>query len=373
MPVDIEETLTRELHEVADGLHIPTMPPLPEEAPRPARHRGPLLAAAAVVLIVAGSVGLATVPDGQDTRPAQPSPSPSLLPSPSSSPTAAEGPIPRSAPAIPYVLDQKLYADGEQVPGSWWSVRTGGEAWIAAEGMPITWWWGRGPEPRELPNGEDVTPKISPNGTYVAVVRPQGGEGILTVIDTRSGRNFGGTPTNFGPVQWDEGAYVVAVTDDGKVVIRRGGGFLVWSQEMVVDTLSGEMVFDATSAGLVVGDVDGGEPYLAEITESGELARIGELPEHDDLTVSPDGAWLAWTPIGTTGGDVTAISSLEVGTLEGGQSATLTAPDGWQFKVRTWAWEDDNYLVSTVTDDQGRERMARCRPLPAECLLIRTD
>jgi hypothetical protein len=165
----------------------------------------------------------------------------------------------------------------------------------------------------------------------------------------------------------------VAVTDDGKVVIRRGDSFLIWSEELVVDTLSGVMVFDATSAGVIAGDVDGGDPYLAEITESGELARIGELPEHDDLTVSPDGAWLAWTPIGTTGGDVTAISSLEVGTVEGGQSASLTAPEGWQFKMRTWAWEDDSHLVSVVTDDRGRERMARCRPLPAECLLIQTD
>ena len=365
MYVDIEETLGRELHEVADGLHIPTMPPLPEEPPRHARHRGPFLAAAAVVLIVAGAVGLATAPDGRDTRPAQPSPS--------SSPTAAAEPIPRSAPALPYVLDRKLYVDGDQVPGSCWSVRTGGEAWIAAEGMPITWWWGRGHEPRELPNGEDVSPKISPNGRYVAVVRTENGDGILTIIDTRSGRTVAGTPANFGPVQADEGAYVVAVTDDGKVVIRRGRGYLTWSQEVVADTLSGQMVFDSTSAGLVAGGVDGGQPYLAEISERGALTRIGELPEHDDLTVSPDGAWVAWTPIGTTGGEVTSIPSLEVGTLEGEMSGTLTAPDGWQFKVRTWVWETDSHLVSTVTDDRGRERMARCRPLPAQCLLIRTD
>ncbi len=365
MYVDIEETLGRELREVADGLHIPTMPPLPEAPPRPARRRGPVLAAAAAVLIVAGAVGLTTIPDGRDTQPARPSPTPS--------PTAAAEPIPRSAPAVPYVLDQKLYVDGDQVPGSWWSVRTGGEAWIAVEGMPLTWWWGRGPEPRELPNGEDVTPKISPNGGYVAVVRTENGEGILTVVDTRSGRNFGGTPTNFGPVRREEGAYVVAVTDDGKVVIRRGRGYITWSQEVVADTLSGQMVFDATSAGVVAGDVDGGQRYLAEISDRGELTRVAELPEHDDLTVSPDGTWVAWTPIGTTGGEVTSIASLEVGTLEGEQSAPLTAPDGWGFKVRTWVWEDDSHLVSAVTDDRGRERMVRCRPLPAECLLIRTD
>ncbi len=171
----------------------------------------------------------------------------------------------------------------------------------------------------------------------------------------------------------DVGAYVVAVTDDGLVVIRRGDGYLTWSQDMVADNLSGQMVFDATSAGLVAGDVDGGQPYLASISERGALTRIGELPEHDDLTVSPDGAWLAWTPIGTTGGEVTSVASLEVGTLDATQAGTLTAPDGWRFKVRTWFWEDDGHLVSTVTDDRARERMARCRPLPAECVLIRTD
>lgn len=365
MHADIEETLGRELREVAGGLHIPTMPPLPTEQPRPVRRSGPALAAAAVVLIVSGAVGLANVPDGRDTRPAEASPP--------TSPTAVAEPIPLSAPTVPYVLDKKLYVDGDQVPGSWWSVRTGGESWIAAEGMPITWWWGRGREPRELPNGEDVTPKISPNGRYVAVVRTENGDGLLTIIDTQSGRNVDGTPTNFGPVRAEEGAYVVAVTDDGKVVIRRGSGYLTWSQEVVADTVSGQMVFEATSAGLVAGDVDGGQPYLANISERGELSRVGELPEHDDLTVSPDGAWVAWTQIGTTGGEVTSIPSLKVGKLEGGESATLTPPDGWQFKVRTWVWEDASHLVSSVTDDRSHERMVRCRPLPAECLLIRTD
>lgn len=372
MPVDIEETLAHELREVAEGLDIPAMPRLPEEPARPTRGRHPLLAAAAVVAIFAGAAGVvATLPDTRDTEPARPS-SPSLAPSPTSDPTEPVAPIPRSAPTLPHVVDGRLYVDGTEVAGTWWSVHPAGQAWIAFRD-DYTWWWGRGPQPNELPNGEDVTPKISPDGRYVAVVRTENGTGILTVVDTSSGRNVDGTPRDFGPVQWDVGAYVVAVTDDGKVVVRRGSGYLTLSQELATDTLSGQMVFDATSAGLVAGDVDGGRPYLAVISERGGLTRVGELPEHDDLTVSPDGAWLGWTPIGTTGGEVTSIPSLEVRTLEGEQSATLSAPEGWQFKLRTWAWEDDGYLVSTVTDDGGRERLARCSPLPARCLLIRSD
>ena len=47
MFVDVEETLGRELHEVAHGLLIPAMPPLPQEPPRARRHWQPMLVAAA--------------------------------------------------------------------------------------------------------------------------------------------------------------------------------------------------------------------------------------------------------------------------------------------------------------------------------------
>lgn len=378
MYVDIEETLSRELREVADGLHVPAMPPMPEEAPRPARRRAPLLAAAAVVLIAAGAVGVATLPDGRDTQPAQPSPSPSLVPSPS--PTPAESvTVPRSAPSVPYVLGDRLYVGGEQVPGSWWSVRPAGDAWIAVEGMPATWWWGRGPEPRGLPNGEDVTPQISPNGQYVAVVRAEGGDGILTVIDTESGDPVGGTPVSLGAQKWDAPGYVMAVLSDGRVIVRRADSHLLWgpgsggSTVDLSETAPGQVVLGASAAGLVVTDGDGGQPYLADVSDAGELTRVGELPQHDDVVVSPDATWVAWTPIGTTGGEVTSLPTLEVRRLDGSQPVTLTAPDGWHFKVRTWVWESDDHLVSTVTGDGGRDRMARCSPQSGQCVLVETD
>lgn len=97
----------------------------------------------------------------------------------------------------------------------------------AATSTPLTWWWGRGGNP----------------------------QGIPTVVDTRTGGSLRSTPSHLGPVPSVVGAYVVAVTDDGVVIIRR----------------------------------------------------------------------------------------------------------------------DDGHLASTVTDDRARERMARCRPLPAECVLVRTD
>lgn len=378
---DIEETLARELREVADELHVPPMPPLPESPPRPLRRRLTLLAAAAAVAVVAGATGLvATLPGDRDVQPAQPSPAPSTSPStpPSTSPSptaAAPAPIPDGAPAVPYVLDRGLYVDGERVPGDdWWSVRSGGDAWIGVRGMPLTWWWGRGTEVHELPNGENVTPKISPDGSYVAVVRVEDGGGILTVVDTEIGRDVEGTPTNFGPVRPEEGAYVVAVTDDGTVVVRRGNGYLTWSEDLLASTLSGEMVFDATSVGVVAGDVDGGPTYLAEISDDGTLTKVADLPEHDDLLVSPSGTWLAWTPAGTTGGDVTSVPSLQVQRFAGGEPVTLDAPDGWDFAVRTYTWEDDDHLVSVVSStEQRQDRLARCSAEQARCVLVRAD
>lgn len=379
MLTDIEETLVRELREVADDLHVPAMPPLPEEPPRSARWREPMLVAAAVVLIAAGAVGVATLPGGLDTEPAQPSPAPSPVPSPSPSPTESNVPVPRTAPALPYVLEDRLYVDGEQVPGSWWAVHPAGEAWIAVADMPPTWWWGRGSEPQALPNGEDVTPQISANGRYVAVVRAEGGEGVLTVLDTRSGDPVGDTPLSIGSQRWDYPAYVVAVLDDGRVVVRREDSHLLWlpgaggSTVDLSETAPGQVVLGSTSAGLVVTDGDGGQPYLAEVTDEYELTRVGELPQHDDLVVSPGATWVAWTPIGTTGGEVNSIPSLEVSRLDGTNATTLNAPDGWQLATRTYVWENEDHLVSTVVDDRGRERMARCSPVSSECVLIERD
>jgi hypothetical protein len=47
---------------------------------------------------------------------------------------------------VPYVLDGRLYVQGEQVPGTWWTVRHAGGAWVAHRDDD-TWWWGTGTEP----------------------------------------------------------------------------------------------------------------------------------------------------------------------------------------------------------------------------------
>src|SRR6476659_7015888 len=177
MFTDVEETLSRELREVADALPVPPMPELPEQAPRPPRHWQPLVVAGAFVAL-AGTRG------GHDPQPAPPAPSR----------TDSDRPIPTSAPTVPYVLDQKLYVDGTQVPGTWWSVQSGGVGWLALR-ADNTWWWGRGAEPTAIEAQLDMPPVLSPDGKYVGEVVDDNGRGTLSGFDTgASGEGLGGVP-----------------------------------------------------------------------------------------------------------------------------------------------------------------------------------
>jgi len=376
MFTDVEETLSRELREVADALPVPPMPALPEQAPRPPRHWQPLLVAAAVVLVLAGAfVALAGTRGGHDPQPAPPAPSR----------TDSDRPIPTSAPTVPYVLDQKLYVDGTQVPGTWWSVQSGGAGWLALR-ADNTWWWGRGAEPTAIEAQLDVPPVLSPDGKYVGEVVDDNGQGTLSGFDTgASGEGLGGVPIDLGDQQDGSAVRVRGVTDDGRVIAQGTKTAVLWlplvdnSTVDLTRTAPGLQVLGNTPAGFIVNDgADGavdatvGDPYLATISDAGEVTRVGPVPNHDDLSVSPGGTWLAWTPAGTTGGEVTAIPTLETGAVDGTQQATLAAPDGWGFQVRAWAWEDEDHLVSPVVRDggNGAERMARCSVRSNQCVLV---
>jgi hypothetical protein len=373
---DIEETLGRELRDVAGDLHVPPLPPLPQEPPGAHRHWQPLLVAAAVLVVVVGTVALvSTTRDDQEPSPAPPSPTRS---------GSAER-IATTPPTVPYVLDQRLYVDGEQVPGDWWSVRSGEAAWLALR-TDNTWWWGWGPQAHEIEGRFDVPPVLSPNGAYVGEIREEDGEGRLTGFDTRpSGEGLGGVPIDLGDHQDGSTVTVRAVTDDGRVIAQGTHTSFMWLplvDNSTVDlsvTAPGQLILGNTPAGLVVTDSSGGvldgtmgEPYLAEISDAGELTRIGPVPTHDDLAIAPGGRWLLRTPAGTTGGDITSILTLEVQALDGPGQATLTAPEGWAFQVRAWAWEDAEHLVSPVVraDGSGSERMVRCSAPTPRCVLI---
>jgi hypothetical protein len=366
MAIDIEETLGRELREVAAGVQVPAMPPLPQETPH--RPWQPLLVAAAVVLIVAGAVALvATLQGGREPEPTPPLPAPTE--------TVAE--IPTAAPEIPYVLDQRLYVDGQRVPGTWWMVEAGDAGWIAQR-ADYTWWWGRGQEATAITGLTDQPPVISPDGRYVAFVSTANG-GELTGFDTRpDGEGLGGVPVDASGPQDGTAVRVRAVTNDGMVIAQGQDTGLLWlplAGNRTVDlteTAPGQLVEGNTAAGLVVYDgQDETTPYLAQISDTGELTRLA-TPAHDGMIVSPGAAWLAWAPEGSLGGEVTQIHTLEVQAVDSTEVSMLKAPKGWDFRVQAWAWEDDDHLVAPVVGRGGAraELMARCGVQPASCVLI---
>lgn len=393
MALDVEKELSRELRGIAEGLQIPALPPL-HDPPRLRSRWQPLLVAASVVLILAGGIAVAaTTLQGGDPQPA-PQPAPSLTPTPTATPTPTPStsdlpsliptevaaPIPKRQATVPYVLDQRLYVDGEQVPGSWWAVEGTDEAWAGVR-SDYTWWFGQGAAASSRLDGlNDTAPVLSPNGDYLAHISTEFRDGIINGFETRvGGEGLGFLDVDLGDRQDGSLTTVRAVTDDGRVIVQGTRTNLLWLPQVVdarpVDldeTAPGQVIRQNTPAGLVVTDGEGGEAYLATISDTGRLTRVASLPAHDDLTASPGGTWLAWVPAGSLGGEVMALATLEIQTVDAAQQATLSAPDGWAFRVHSWTWEDDDYLVAPLVRANGEpgERLARCSAQTAECVLL---
>ncbi len=377
---ELEEMLSRELHEVVDGLAVPSLPPLPvgsgEPRPRPALLPF-VLVAAAVLLVVAGVVTVVTGLGGDRERePAHPGPTRS----------APVAPVPTTPSSATYLLGPRLYVEGTAVPGDWSLVSAGERGWLGQR-SDGTWWWGNGPKARAIDGVGETPPVLSPNGLYVAYLTEQDGSGLLTGFDTLpAGEGLGGVPVELGDPQDGSAVRVRAVTNDGRVVVQGTDTTLLWlplvdtSTVDLTATAPGQQILGSTPLGLVVNDgaggvVDGttGAPYLAQISDAGTLARIVAVPTHDDLTVSPGGRWLVTTAAGSTGGEVTSVGSLDARRVDGSAQARLAAPDGWAFRVRAWTWEDDDYLVAPVlrtgaTD--GADRLARCGVAQGDCVLV---
>ncbi|GAA4691974.1 hypothetical protein [Nocardioides conyzicola] len=374
MSVDIEEILGRELRQVADGVRVPPLPALPREAPRsPSRHWQALLVAAVVLLVVGCAVAIEAISGGShELDPAPPPPKHGQVES--------DVPIPRTAPRAPYVLGQKLYVDGKRVPGDWWSVQSGPGGWLAHRAGD-TWWWGKSSEAHPIEEDLIGSTAISPNGRYVGEVLGWTDEGDLTGFDTRpGGEGMGATPIELGDPAAGDPVYVRGVTDDGRVIAQGAASAVLWlpwldgSTVDLTKTAPGQVVVASTAAGLVVTDGAEGAPYLATISDAGVITKTGDVPANDSLVISPGAQSMAWTPPGTLGGEVAEVPSLEAQRLDGSGRVTLRPPTGWGFRVESWAWEDDDYLVSPVVGDGGDggavERLVRCSIEAARCVLI---
>lgn len=389
MFADIEETLGRELHEVADGLQIPIMPTLPETtsstrgsliASTRRRWQSAVVAAAAAVVVAGTVVVLANNGNDGDALPApEPTTTQTPAPAPTPTPVEPEATLPRTPPTIPYVFENQLYVDGKLVEGNWCCVDGNLAGWLgwAADG----WWWGNGRQVERLTSLVDVPPVISPDGKTVAMLRREGGEVMVTGFETRfGGEGLGGFPVDPGKAALGDDPRVTAVTNDRKVIVQGQGQSWLWlpdaGERVVVDlnqTAPGAVILGATAAGLLVTNEERSTFMLATISDEGALSRVANLPQVDDLMTTPDGQWALFVPYGTFGGELAAIETLSAFRVNGDDAVvTLRPPEGWLFRVHAWAWEDDDHVIAAVTSDPG-ERMARCSVRLAECVLIDTD
>lgn len=382
MTTEIEETLARELSEVADGVRVPPMPSVtPADEPRRVVRPWQPLVAAAVVALVVGVVAVVVGQNGGGEPEPAPSPSPSVT----------DPAVPLTAPTVPYVVDGRLYVDGARVPGEWWGLESRGGVWLATW-FDGSWWWG-GPGiegARRIDAQIDQAPAISPNGRYVAFVDVSSGQAVLTGFDTQpAGEGFGSAPIEGLPRSEDGVATrVAAVTDEGDVIFRGTRIQLMWRAQFgdqrtvieLTETAPDQVILQATSAGLVVVDgADGAtdatsiEPYLATLDGAGRLtprATLPTLPTYDDLVVNPGGTWVVRSPAGTIGGDVTAIGTLRAQEIGSSDEVVLEAPQGWGFEGSTWAWEDDEHVLATLVPDGGggEARLVRCDVRRADCV-----
>ena len=93
---------------------------------------------------------------------------------------------------------------------------------------------------------------------------------------------------------------VRAVTDDGRVVAQGADDRLLWlplgrrrAPSTSRDGARASRSWPAPPAGLVVTTVRTARRTWRELSDTGELTRIRDLPGHDDLVVSP-GAATGW-------------------------------------------------------------------------------
>ncbi len=364
----IEEILSRELREVADGLQVPALPQLPQKQPRTQRRWQPLLVAAVAVLIVAGAAAVAT--SYRDD--AGPSPAPPVGP-----PTVR--PLTPEAPTVPFVFRDTLYVDGERLTGAWWQVSHAGDAWVAQGNDFTTVIWGTDAEPHAIQGDLILEPHLSPDGTLLAVSTTEDG-GQVQLIDTQSGETVNTLPadtvgpSSAGGAGGADPLGVVAVTNDAHVILDRGAEQLMWLAADgvgIVDlasTAPEQLVWDATPAGLVVQDgTREGERdafYLAEISESGELTRSRTIPG-SEIVINPSGTWLAYG--GSWGGESPTIPAITAQPVDGGSQLTLQPPDKRELLALTW--EDDDLLLAQLYDDGDPTGLARCSIRDERCVV----
>lgn len=369
--MSIEELVRAELRSVSDQVVVPPMPSLEER-----RRIWPVVvAAAAATALVIGGLTWA-LRDRAEPPPVDP-------------PKRIQ--IDRSAPTIPWLDGEKLYAGGEQIPGRWDEMVSGGETWLARR-HDLHAVWGRGTEQHDLGKvgwffGASVEPLgmsgpfVSPDGRYVAYGGDQGNEGHspLRLLDTHTGRSTA------LPAQYDKHD-IDAVTDAGLLVtsfapdpegrpeVRERYALGVGKAPVRLEALGGELVSATGAPGLMLLDSDG-VVWVVDLVGS-RVRRAVELGLSQDGTgasptsLSPDWKWLLdlrWAD------EQEEPSTVSVMAIDTGRTTSVAAPKGWAFAPRLAPgfWEPAGTLITWVVEGESRAyRLARCAPAVGACVLV---
>lgn len=373
--MSIEELVRAELRSVADQIVVPSPPSLEGR-----RRTWPVVvaAAAATALVIAGLAW--ALRDPAEQPPVDP-------------PKRIQ--IDSSAPTIPWLDGEKLYVGGEQVPGRWTELASGGETWVARR-HDLHAVWGRGTEQHDLGKvgwfyGSTVEPLgmsgpfVSPGGRYLAYGGDQGSEGRapLRILDTQTGRSTA-MPARFDRHEidavTDAGLLVTSLWPDpeGRPAVREHYVLGVGKEPVRLEGLGGELLSRTGAPGLMLLDSDG-VVWVVDLVGS-RVRRAVELgPSYNDddgwrarppASLSPDRKWLLdlrWAD------EQEEPSTVSVSAVDAGRTTSVAAPQGWAFAPRLAPgfWEPAGTLVTWVVEGVSREyRLARCAPAVAACVLV---
>jgi hypothetical protein len=276
--VSLEQTLTHELASVAGSIDVPPPPAaaaLAQEADAARSRRR--LRVAATTLLAAAAVVAAIVVGSQVGRPDT---APSPAPQPTAESTARPARLPTGAPpAIAFVKDDRLYVDDRAQHGSWVSVLNRGATAVGYvdDGNDLTQTIALFRDGSEIARAATAASQVvvlSPDGTKAAWVERDGSAWYLVAYDVADRRELGRLPADahvLGHVGRETEAWETlrSVDDEGRVTwggVVRGH---VWTPGSTPRDTAPEVPRQTPSTAY---------PVRSEI-----------------VTVSPDGAWGAWT------------------------------------------------------------------------------
>ncbi len=349
----LEDTLRRELREVAGRVAVPPRPAQREPAVRRGGRTRPLLVAAAVMLIVGAIAALALYGGGRIPQPAQPPRTPTSV---------AVRPLTADPPTVPYSFGGRLYVGGTRVPGSWGGVKHAGGVWVGI-GPDKNYWWGSGAEPRPLGSWA----LLSPDGNSLVGGTMVNDELWLSLIDTRTG-----DLVNELLVTEPDRFEIAGVTDDRRVIFANNGKDSLWLAAAgdetvgIPVTMPGQRVLESTSAGLIVEEESSEALHIATVDDSGVLTLHGIIPRELVMVFNRSGSWAAYG--GHWGGDIPTIPHVTAESLDGNRKLKLQPPDGGQLIVMTW--EDDDLLLAEMHTDGVATGLARCSIREERCLKL---